>query len=77
MLVKGGLILKLSQFGETLTNNSYNETDKESAGFKHDLPAPQEGTLDAAIEKATRAAVRSIRDYLETFSQDTAEHFLQ
>ena len=83
------LTLNLSQVNATPTNdpadsssdNSSNETgeeqEKKSAGFKHDLPAPQAGTLDAAIEKATRAAVRGIRDYLESFSQNTAEHFLQ
>lgn len=34
----------------------------------HVLPAPQNGTLDAAIEKATRAAVTMVRIQLENFS---------
>jgi len=53
---------------------SSDEPKKES-GFHHDLPAPQDGTLDAAIEKATRAAVTSIRNFLESFAQDTANHY--
>ena len=74
-------MLYLSQYGETPTNNSSNESGEEQetkpAGFKHDLPAPQAGTLDAAIEKATRAAVRGIRDYLEDFSQRAADKYYQ
>jgi len=57
-------------------NPDYKEEEKNpSPGFKHDLPAPQEGTLDASIEKATRAAVTLVRDYLESFSQSVAEHY--
>jgi len=59
-------------------NYDYKEEEKNphpNPGFKHDLPAPQEGTLDASIEKATRAAVTLVRDYLESFSQSVAEHY--
>ena len=34
----------------------------------HVLPPPKDGTLDAAIEKATRAAVTMVRQQLENFS---------
>ena len=34
----------------------------------HVLPAPKDGTLDAAIEKATRAAVTLVRNKLENFA---------
>jgi len=43
--------------------------------FQHNLPAPQDRTLDAAIEKATRAYVTGIRNFLESFAQDTAYHY--
>ena len=84
---RGLLSLNLSQVLGTPNNdpadnssdNSSNETgeeqEKKPTGFKHDLPAPQTGTLDAAIEKATRAAVRGIRDYLEDFSQRAADKY--
>jgi len=44
-------------------NDDSTEPEKKP-GFKHDLPAPQEGSLDAAIEKATRAAVVVVKDKL-------------
>jgi len=34
----------------------------------HVLPAPKDGTLDAAIEKATRVGVVMVRQYLDHFS---------
>jgi len=35
----------------------------------HVLPAPKDGTLDAAIEKATRVGVVMVRQYLDHFSE--------
>ena len=57
------------------SNETGKKQERKPAGFKHDLPAPQAGSLDAPIEKATRAAVRSIRDYLEDFSQRAADKY--
>jgi len=42
----------------------------------HVLPAPKDGTLDAAIEKATRVGVVMVRQYLEHFSSSMS-HVLQ
>jgi len=44
--------------------DEHHEEPEKKSGFKHDLPAPQEGSLDAAIEKATRAAVVVVKDKL-------------
>merc|ERR1712051_1130153 len=40
----------------------------------HVLPAPKDGTLDAAIEKATRVGVVMVRQYLDNFASGMAHH---
>merc|ERR1712079_635556 len=40
----------------------------------HVLPAPKDGTLDAAIEKATRVGVVMVRQYLDHFSSSMSHH---
>merc|ERR1712223_1109820 len=48
-------------------NNDYPSDDDEQSGDDdedfHVLPAPKDGTLDAAIEKATRVGVVMVRQY--------------
>merc|ERR1711953_651196 len=50
------------------------DDDEHSGDDSHDdedfhvLPAPKDGTLDAAIEKATRVGVVMVRQYLDHFS---------
>merc|ERR1711997_808378 len=43
-------------------------------GDFHVLPAPKDGTLDAAIEKATRVGVVMVRQYLDHFSSSMSHH---
>jgi len=74
----GHLQLKLEQ------NYDYHGDDdgEHSGDDSHDdedfhvLPAPKDGTLDAAIEKATRVGVVMVRQYLEHFSSSMS-HVLQ
>lgn len=54
--------------------HSDHESDEEHEDF-HVLPAPKDGTLDQAIEKATRVAVTMVRTYLDDFSENMA-HYL-
>merc|ERR1712156_398930 len=56
-------------------NNDYPVDDGDQSGDDshddedfHVLPAPKDGTLDAAIEKATRVGVVMVRQYLDHFS---------
>jgi len=73
----GHLQLKLDR------NADYHDDDGEHSGDDshddedfHVLPAPKDGTLDAAIEKATRVGVVMVRQYLEHFSSSMS-HVLQ
>ena len=51
-------------------NADYHGDDGEHSGENfHVLPAPKDGTLDAAIEKATRVGVVMVRQYLDHFSE--------
>jgi len=68
-IMNGHLEFKLSK------NADYNGDDGEHSGEDsnddedfHVLPAPKDGTLDAAIEKATRVGVVMVRQYLDHFS---------
>merc|ERR1711879_617894 len=40
----------------------------------HVIPPPKDGTLEAAIEKATRVGVVVVRKYLDHFSTSMAQH---
>merc|ERR1712223_94035 len=68
-------------------NNDYPKDDDEHSGDDdehsgddshdedfHVLPAPKDGTLDAAIEKATRVGVVMVRQYLDHFSSSMSHH---
>merc|ERR1712223_2135426 len=61
-------------------NNDYPSDDDEHSGDDshdedfHVLPAPKDGTLDAAIEKATRVGVVMVRQYLDHFSSSMSHH---
>merc|ERR1712038_2137809 len=56
------------------------DDDEQSGDDSHDdedfhvLPAPKDGTLDAAIEKATRVGVVMVRQYLDHFSSSMSHH---
>jgi hypothetical protein len=52
------------------------ESDSEHEDF-HVLPAPKEGTLDRAIENATRVAVTMVRTYLDDFSENMGHYLNQ
>merc|ERR1712051_102877 len=60
----------------------HGDDDDHSGDDSHDdedfhvLPAPKDGTLDAAIEKATRVGVVMVRQYLDNFASGMA-HVLQ
>merc|ERR1719510_2155891 len=40
----------------------------------HVIPPPKDGTLEAAIEKATRVGVVMVREYLDYFSTSMGQH---
>merc|ERR1712203_661419 len=57
----------------------HGDEDEHSGDDSHDedfhvLPAPKDGTLDAAIEKATRVGVVMVRQYLDHFSSSMSHH---
>jgi len=58
----------------------HGDDDEHSGDDSHDdedfhvLPAPKDGTLDAAIEKATRVGVVMVRQYLDHFSSSMSHH---
>merc|ERR1712223_1809931 len=54
--------------GEHSGDDSHNDEDF------HVLPAPKDGTLDAAIEKATRVGVVMVRQYLDHFASSMSHH---
>merc|ERR1712223_1408472 len=70
----GRLFLRLDK------NNDYPGDDGDHSGDDshdedfHVLPAPKDGTLDAAIEKATRVGVVMVRQYLDHFSSSMSHH---
>jgi len=77
----GRLFLRLDK------NNDYPKDEDEQSGDDdehsgddshdedfHVLPAPKDGTLDAAIEKATRVGVVMVRQYLDHFSSSMSHH---
>merc|ERR1711899_6088 len=67
----GRLFLRLDK------NNDYPVDDGDHNGHDEDfhvLPAPKDGTLDAAIEKATRVGVVMVRQYLDHFSSSMSHH---
>merc|ERR1712156_1351850 len=71
----GRLFLRLDK------NNDYPfDDDDQSGDDSHDdegfhvLPAPKDGTLDAAIEKATRVGVVMVRQYLDPSSSSMSHH---
>merc|ERR1711974_465711 len=61
-------------------NTDYHGDDGDHSGDDsqdedlHVLPAPKDGTLDAAIEKATRVGVVMVRQYLDHFSSSMSHH---
>merc|ERR1712071_450268 len=70
------LELKLSKNADYHHDDDHHDDDGEhSDDDSHDdddfhvLPAPKDGTLDAAIEKATRVGVVMVRQYLDHFSE--------
>merc|ERR1712077_124858 len=67
----GRLYLRLDK------NADYHGDDGDHSGDDEDfhvLPAPKDGTLDAAIEKATRVGVVMVRQYLDHFSSSMSHH---
>ena len=66
----GRLYLRLDK------NADYHGDDGDHHGDEdfHVLPAPKDGTLDAAIEKATRVGVVMVRQYLDHFSSSMSHH---
>ena len=49
------------------------DSDHDSSDF-HVLPPPKKGTLDAAIESATRVALNLARTTLDHFAESMAQH---
>lgn len=75
-IMNGHLELKLSKNADYHHDDDHHDDDGEhSDDDSHDdddfhvLPAPKDGTLDAAIEKATRVGVVMVRQYLDHFSE--------
>jgi hypothetical protein len=60
----GYLKLKLDRNADYHGNDDHHDDEDF-----HVLPAPKDGTLDAAIEKATRVGVVMVRQYLDHFSE--------
>merc|ERR1712109_213741 len=56
-------------------DESHHGSDHSDGDF-HVLPPPKSGSLDMAIEKATRVGVTMVRMQLDNFS-NTMSHFLQ
>jgi len=54
-------------------DDSDDDSDHESSDF-HVLPPPKKGTLDAAIESATRVALNMARTTLDHFAESMAQH---
>jgi len=74
----GQLHLKLDKnadfYGDDEPHHDDHHDDVHHGDF-HVLPAPQDGTLDAAIEKATRVGVSMVRQYLDSFSESMARSY--
>merc|ERR1712223_718191 len=65
--------------GDESHDESHHGSDHESDhsdGDFHVLPPPKSGSLDMAIEKATRVGVTMVRMQLDNFS-NTMSHYLQ
>jgi len=62
-----------------LTKNEDYDDDKSHGDHDdfHVLPPPKDGTLDQAIEKATRVAVTMVRSYLNEFADSMSHHYSQ
>ena len=54
-------------------DDSDDDSDHDSSDF-HVLPPPKKGTLDAAIESATRVALNMARTTLDHFAESMAQH---
>ena len=60
--------------------DQHGDDDEQSGDDSHNdedfhvLPAPKDGTLDAAIEKATRVGVVMVRQYLDHFASSMSHH---
>jgi len=61
-------------YGDDEPHHDDHHDDVHHGDF-HVLPAPQDGTLDAAIEKATRVGVSMVRQYLDSFSENMARSY--
>merc|ERR1712218_468079 len=77
----GRLFLKLDKNADYHSDDGEHSGDdgEHSGDDSHDedfhvLPAPKDGTLDAAIEKATRVGVVMVRQYLDHFSSSMSHH---
>merc|ERR1739845_223827 len=75
-IMHGHLELRLSKNADYHGDDDHHDDDGEHSGDDshndedfHVLPAPKDGTLDAAIEKATRVGVVMVRQYLDHFSE--------
>jgi len=75
-IMNGHLELRLSKNADYHGDDDHHDDDGEHSGDDshndedfHVLPAPKDGTLDAAIEKATRVGVVMVRQYLDHFSE--------
>ena len=64
----GHLLLSLTK------NNDYDGGDGDDGDF-HVLPPPKDGTLEQAIEKATRVAVTMVRSMLNEFADSMSHHY--
>jgi hypothetical protein len=65
----GRLYLKVHRADAEESDDDSDEESSSDEDF-HVLPPPRSGTLDQAIEKATRVGVTMIRTYLEDFSEN-------
>jgi hypothetical protein len=54
--------------GDHTGDDDHSDEEPDEPDF-HVLPAPKNGSLDAAIEKATRVAVTMVRNQLNMFSE--------
>merc|ERR1712071_692857 len=83
-IMNGHLELKLSKNADYHHDDDHHDDDGEhSDDDSHDdndfhvLPAPKDGALDAAIEKATRVGVVMVRQYLDHFSESMSTRFTE
>jgi hypothetical protein len=75
----GRLTLKVNRADAESDDDSDNDSSSDESDEVDDfhvLPPPKSGTLDQAIEKATRVTVTMVRTFLEDFSDNMGKYLM-